>query len=67
MLRGNNFYDNSYCKRNYYEKSIRESNDKFTVQEFEAFQVNKIRRKSTHEIPTELGAKVPEGSPKNQS
>ncbi|PKY61583.1 hypothetical protein RhiirA4_486761, partial [Rhizophagus irregularis] len=41
-LSGNNYYDESYCKNfSYYEKQIRETEDKFSVEEYEVFQIMK--------------------------
>ena len=39
ILYGNNFYKKSYCRKDNYEKSIREIDDKFSVEEYEIFQI----------------------------
>jgi hypothetical protein len=36
------FYNSSYCRKRDYEKQIRETGDKFSVEECEVFQVTKI-------------------------
>ncbi|GBB93220.1 hypothetical protein RclHR1_21300003 [Rhizophagus clarus] len=40
ILNGNNF-DKSYCSQLFYEKPIRETEDRFTVEEYEIFQIMK--------------------------
>ena len=43
VLYGKNFYDRSCCYKNnsYYEKQIRETEDEFSVEEYEIFQITK--------------------------
>jgi hypothetical protein len=41
ILRGNNFYNNSYCRKHSYEKTIRETEETFSVEEYEVFQIIK--------------------------
>jgi hypothetical protein len=41
ILRGRNGYDNCACKNKSYEKAIRLVNSKFTVEEYEIFQITK--------------------------
>jgi hypothetical protein len=42
VLYGNDFYNNSYCRKSDYEKQIRAAGDIFSVEEYEVFQVTKI-------------------------
>jgi hypothetical protein len=41
-LYGENFLENSYCRKSNYEKPIRETDKVFSVEEYEVFQVTKI-------------------------
>ncbi|GET03180.1 carbohydrate-binding module family 13 protein [Rhizophagus clarus] len=41
VIYGNNFYDKSYCKKDSYDKPIRKSVDRFSVEEYEVFQIIK--------------------------
>ncbi|PKK41041.1 hypothetical protein RhiirC2_859356, partial [Rhizophagus irregularis] len=41
ILRGNNFYNNSYCSKHSYERAIRETEGTFSVKEYEVFQIVK--------------------------
>ncbi|CAB4437659.1 unnamed protein product [Rhizophagus irregularis] len=41
ILRGNNFYNNSYCSKHSYERAIRETEGPFSVKEYEVFQIVK--------------------------
>ncbi|CAB4429977.1 unnamed protein product [Rhizophagus irregularis] len=35
-------YDNIYCKQNYYEKKIRDTEDNFSIDDYEVFQIIKL-------------------------
>ncbi|GBC26866.2 carbohydrate-binding module family 13 protein [Rhizophagus irregularis DAOM 181602=DAOM 197198] len=41
VMYGCNFYDDSYCQKSSYEKQIRNTEKKFSVEEFEVFQIKK--------------------------
>ncbi|RGB29937.1 hypothetical protein C1646_305452 [Rhizophagus diaphanus] len=41
VLFGNNFFGSSYCRKSDYEIQIRETGDKFSVEEIEVFQMTK--------------------------
>ncbi|GBC12372.1 carbohydrate-binding module family 13 protein [Rhizophagus irregularis DAOM 181602=DAOM 197198] len=41
VMYGYNFYDDSYCQKSSYEKRIRNTEKKFSVEEFEVFQIKK--------------------------
>ena len=34
-------YDTIYCKKNYYEKKIRDTDDRFSIEDYEVFQIVK--------------------------
>ncbi|GBC26968.1 carbohydrate-binding module family 13 protein [Rhizophagus irregularis DAOM 181602=DAOM 197198] len=40
-LSGLNYYDDNYCKKSSYEVPIRESGDRFSIEEYEVFQIIK--------------------------
>ena len=39
VISGYDAYNHSYCKKCSYEKPIRETEDKFTVEEYEVFKI----------------------------
>ncbi|GBC12371.1 uncharacterized protein OCT59_025932 [Rhizophagus irregularis] len=41
VMWGNNFYNSSHCRKSSYEKQIRNTENKFFVEEFEVFQIIK--------------------------
>ncbi|GBB90996.1 hypothetical protein RclHR1_18090002 [Rhizophagus clarus] len=56
VLYGDNHYNESYCKDpSYYEKPIRETVDRFSVEEYEIFQITKgLSKKDKNDAQKEL-------------
>jgi hypothetical protein len=42
ILEGSNFYDRSYCSKGVYENLIRKTGERFSVEDYEIFQITKI-------------------------